>query len=325
MDKPRLLVLSGPTGIGKTKLSLSLAKKLQGEIISADSMQVYRGMDIGTAKIKPEEMEGIPHHLIDILDPDQEFDVTLFQKYVKEALKGIYERGHLPILTGGTGFYIQAILKDVDFNEEARDEAYRRELTDLVGLDSDFEVSLSHKYSRENILKLHSLLKETDPESAEAIPPENVKRVIRALEYVHATGGKISEHKKREQNHPSPYDYGYYCLTDLRYVVYTNIEHRVDKMMEEGLVQEVEDLLFKWGDSWSRTARKALGYREILSYLAGEVPLREAVNLIKRNTRHFAKRQVTWMKRESDVIYVEKGAKNIEELAEDIISSFNRI
>ena len=307
-----LLILAGPTGIGKTRLSIEVAKALKGEIISADSMQVYRGMDIGTAKIRKEEMEGIPHHLIDILDPDREFDVTLFQKYAKEALRGICERGHLPILAGGTGFYTQALLKDIDFNESAQDEACRKRLTDLV----------SHE--KDGSRRLYELLRKTDPEAAQEIPPENVKRVIRALEYFHATGQKISEHNKEQRKRPSVYDHAYFFLTDLRFVVYQNIETRVDQMMKDGLVDEVKGLLEKWGDNWSITARKALGYREILSYLAGEISLREAETLIKRNTRHFAKRQVTWINREQDVIFVEKGSKNLMELRDVILSTWER-
>lgn len=286
-----LIVLTGPTAVGKTALSIKLAKEVGGEILSADSMQVYRGMDIGSAKIRPEEMQGIPHHLIDVLEPDQEFNVVVFQRLCRQALEGIYERGHIPILTGGTGFYIQAVLRDIDFTENPENTDYRRQLEQLA----------SEKGSQ----VLHEMLKEVDPEAAQAIHSHNVKRMIRALEFYRLTGQKISEHNEREAERPSPYRYCYFVLSDDRETLYRRIEERVDRMLEEGLVEEVRGLMDR-GCHRDMVSMQGLGYKEILDFLAGEITLEEAVYRIKIGTRHFAKRQLTWFRRENDVIWLNK-------------------
>ena len=290
MKKP-LVVLAGPTAVGKTELSISLAKRINGEIISADSMQVYKYMDIGSAKIKYEEMQGIKHHLIDVLDPTEEFNVSLFQSLVKKSMVEIYEQGRIPILVGGTGFYIQAILYDIDFTKESSEKNTRKALTDFLherGADALFE-----------------RLKEVDPKSAEAIHPNNTKRVIRALEYFYDTGELISVHNERERKKESPYNFVYFVLNDKRDLLYQRIDRRVDLMMEQDLVSEVESLK-KMGCNSEMTSMQGLGYKEILSYLNGENSLTEAVDKIKRNTRRFAKRQLTWFRREPDVIWVDK-------------------
>ncbi|MBD5527931.1 MAG: tRNA (adenosine(37)-N6)-dimethylallyltransferase MiaA [Lachnospiraceae bacterium] len=286
-----LIVLTGPTAVGKTALSIKLAKEVGGEILSADSMQVYRGMDIGSAKIRPEEMQGVPHHLIDVLEPDQEFNVVVFQRLCRQALEGIYGRGHIPILTGGTGFYIQAVLRDIDFTENPENTDYRRQLEQLA----------SEKGSQ----VLHEMLKEVDPEAAQAIHSHNVKRMIRALEFYRLTGQKISEHNEREAERPSPYRYCYFVLSDDRETLYRRIEERVDRMLEEGLVEEVRGLMDR-GCHRDMVSMQGLGYKEILDFLAGEITLEEAVYRIKIGTRHFAKRQLTWFRRESDVIWLNK-------------------
>ncbi len=286
-----LIVLTGPTAVGKTALSIKLAKEVDGEILSADSMQVYRGMDIGSAKIRPEEMQGIPHHLIDVLEPDQEFNVVVFQRLCRQALEGIYRRGHIPILTGGTGFYIQAVLRDIDFTENPENTDYRRQLEQLA----------SEKGSQ----VLHEMLKEVDPEAALAIHSHNVKRMIRALEFYRFTGQKISEHNEREAERPSPYRCCYFVLSDDRETLYRRIEERVDRMLEEGLVEEVRTLMDR-GCHRDMVSMQGLGYKEILDFLAGEITLEEAVYRIKIGTRHFAKRQLTWFRRESDVIWLNK-------------------
>ena len=223
-----LVILTGPTAVGKTKLSVELAKRIGGEIISADSMQVYRGMDIGSAKVTPEEMQGVPHHLIDEFDPSEEFHVVKFQEYAKRYIREIHERGHIPILIGGTGFYIQAVLYDIDFTENGEDTSYR----DM----------LQEKADREGAEVLHEMLRQVDPVSADAIHANNVKRVIRALEFYHETGQKISEHNEAERQRKSPYQYAYFVLNDEREKIYKNIELRVDLMMEQGLVEEVKRL-----------------------------------------------------------------------------------
>ena len=286
-----LIVLTGPTAVGKTNLSIQLAKAINGEIISADSMQVYKGMDIGSAKITTQEMQGVPHHLLDILEPWEEFNVVVFQQKCKECLAGIYERGHIPILTGGTGFYIQAVLKDIDFTENEDDNRYRLELEEL-GRNKGPRV-------------LHEMLKAVDPKAAEEIHANNQKRVIRALEFYHFTGKQISEHNEQEALKEPAYHFCYFVLNDDRARLYERIEQRVDLMLQNGLVEEVRALVEK-GCTRNMVAMQGLGYKEIVDYLDGKITLEEAIYIIKRDTRHFAKRQITWFKREKEVIWLNK-------------------
>lgn len=302
MKKKPLIILTGPTAVGKTKASIGLAKAVDGEIISADSMQVYRHMDIGSAKIKPEEMDGIPHHLIDVLEPDDEFHVVKFQQLAKKAMREIWERGHIPIVTGGTGFYIQALLYDIDFDENEKEDACRKEL---------------EAYAREHGAEaLHEKLALVDPASAEMIHPNNIKRVIRALEFYEQTGKRISEHNETQRQRESPYAFAYFVLTDDRAHLYERINRRVDQMIEEGLVNEVQALKDK-GYTKQLVSMQGLGYKEILDYLDGNCTLEEAIYTIKRDTRHFAKRQLTWFKRERDVIWINKQSFGYE--AEQIL------
>ena len=290
MKKP-IVVLTGPTAVGKTELSIQLAKAIGGEIISADSMQVYKYMDVGSAKITPEEMDGVRHYLVDELEPFDEFHVVKFQEYAKKYLNEIYAHGKIPIIAGGTGFYIQALLNDIDFTEQESDSAYRKELE-----------ALAEEHGNQY---LHDRLKEVDPESAEAIHPNNRKRVIRALEFFQETGGKISEHNAKEQMRTSPYNFAYFVLNDERSHLYKRIDARVDKMIEDGLEAEVRRLK-EMGCTKDMVAMQGIGYKEMLSYLDGSYSLEEAVYIIKRETRHFAKRQITWFKRERDVIWLNK-------------------
>lgn len=291
MSKQSMVILAGPTAVGKTKLSIELAKRINGEIISADSMQVYKYMDIGSAKITEQEMQGVPHHMIDILEPREEFNVVVFQQRCKECLQGIYERGHIPIVAGGTGFYIQALLRDIDFTENEEDKAYREQLEALA--------------ASKGAAVLHRMLQETDPVSATEIHENNVKRVIRALEFYKLTGTRISEHNEQERQKENAYNACYFVLNDLRERLYANIDLRVDLMLENGLVEEVRRLK-EMGCKRGMVSMQGLGYKEILDYLDGVCSLEEAVYLIKRDTRHFAKRQLTWFKRESEVIWVNK-------------------
>lgn len=288
-----LVILTGPTAVGKTALSIKLASEIGGEIISADSMQVYRQMDIGSAKIKPEEMGGIPHHLIDILEPEEEFNVCLFEKLALEAMEQIYERGHIPVVVGGTGFYIQALLYQIDFTEEETDTAYRDKLWQLG------EEKGNHY--------LHELLRKVDPKSAEEIHENNRKRVIRALEFYENCGKPISTHNKEQRQKTSAYNSCYFVLTDDRKKLYERIESRVDQMLSKGLVDEVRTLKER-GCNASMVSMQGLGYKEILEYLDGRCSLLEAVEKIKKETRHFAKRQLTWFRREKDVIWIDKQA-----------------
>ena len=292
-EKKKLVILTGPTAVGKTALSLKLAGRIGGEIISADSMQVYRGMDIGSAKATPQERALIPHHLIDLLDPSEEFHVVRFQEEARRAIEDIASRGKIPIMTGGTGFYIQAVLYDIDFTEAAEDAQYRQ--------------MLEEKARTEGNEALHAMLAEADPASAAAIHANNVKRVIRALEYYHETGNRISEHNEAERQRKSPYCSAYFVLNDERSRVYERINRRVDEMMKQGLPEEVDGLRRK-GYTRDLVSMQGLGYKELLAYFDGEMSLEEAVETIKRDTRHFAKRQLTWFRRERDVIWVNKNS-----------------
>ena len=290
MKKP-LIVLTGPTAVGKTSLSISLAKAVNGEIISADSMQVYKGMDIGSAKIRKEEMQGVTHYLVDILEPEEEFHIVKFQELAKAALEEIYAKGKIPILVGGTGFYIQAVTRDIDFTQAEQETSYREEL-------EQFAKEKGAEY-------LHEKLREVDSKSAENIHSNNVKRVIRALEFYHQNGTPISEHNEEQKQQTSPYNLAYFVLTAPREILYERIDRRVDQMMEEGLLEEVKSLRER-GCHRGMVSMQGLGYKEILAYLEGEYPLEEAVRILKRDTRHFAKRQLTWFRREQDVIWVDK-------------------
>ncbi len=297
MKKP-LIILTGPTAVGKTKASIGLAKALNGEIISADSMQVYKHMDIGSAKIRPEEMQGIRHYLIDELEPDEEFHVVRFQEMAKKAMEEIYAKNKIPIVVGGTGFYIQALLNDIDFTESNEDTSYRKELEQLA-------MEKGAEY-------IHAMLQEIDPKSAETIHANNVKRVIRALEFYKLTGEKISEHNEQERAKESPYDFCYFVLTDDREKLYERINLRIDQMLEEGLVDEVEALKDR-GYTKDMVSMQGLGYKEILDYLNGECSLEEAIYILKRDTRHFAKRQLTWFRREREVIWIPKNEFDYDE------------
>lgn len=285
-----LVVLTGPTAVGKTAVSVEFAKKVRGEIISADSMQVYRGMDIGSAKIKKDEMAGIPHHLLDILEPEETFNVMLFQKLAKAKIEEIYSRGHIPVLTGGTGFYIQSVLYDISFTEEA-DKTVRNRL-EREALEKGAEY-------------LHGKLAAADPVTAKNIHANNVKRVIRALEFYELNGYPLSEHNETQRQKSSPYLFRYYVLNEPREILYGRIEGRVDEMMAEGLVAEVKALKER-GCTRDMISMQGLGYKEMLDHLAGACTLEEAVETIKKETRHFAKRQLTWFRREKEVTWVEK-------------------
>lgn len=294
----KLVILTGPTAVGKTELSIQLAKEINGEIISADSIQVYKGFDIGSAKITVKEMEGVPHHLIDILEPDESFNIVKFKALAKEAVKDIQGRNAVPIITGGTGFYIQSLLYDIDFSEENEDD-YRKTLSKLL--------------NEKGALYLHSLLEQTDPEAALQIHPNNSKRVIRALEYYHQTGEKISVHNNRERNKTSPYNFAYFVLNCDRALLYSRIEKRIDMMLEQGLVAEVRQLVTEYNLTPDMVSMQGLGYKEIYDYISGKTTLDEAIYILKRDTRHFAKRQLTWFKRERNVIWIDKAVLDTTE------------
>jgi tRNA dimethylallyltransferase len=293
-----LIVLTGPTAVGKTSLSIDLAKAVDGEIISADSMQVYKYMNIGTAKITEEEKCGIPHFLIDELEPDEEFNVTIFKNKVMGYIKDIKSRGKVPIIVGGTGFYIQSVIYDINFNEYGDDSNVRKKyeaMAETIGKS-----------------KLHKKLALVDREYADSVSENNVKKVVRALTFFEMTGEKLSEHNKRERERSSPFDFAYFVLTMDRKKLYKRIDKRVDLMFDMGLVEEVKALMAKGYDK-SLVSMQGIGYKEVIDYLSGKTSLEECIDIIKRDTRHFAKRQLTWFKREKVVTYIDKDEFDAED------------
>lgn len=299
-----LVILTGPTAVGKTQLSLALAKAIQGEIISADSMQVYRYMDIGTAKLPKEAMEGVPHHLIDCLSPEEPFSVAQFQQMAGEAIEGICRRGHIPILVGGTGFYIQSVLYDISFEEEEEDGGYRREL--------------ERQAAEGRAAELYARLCQVDPASAQAIHPNNVKRVIRALTYYHLHQTPISAHNEAQRERPSAYNSAYFVLTREREELYARINERVEEMFAEGLLEEVRRLTALGYDKCT-VAMQGLGYKQLLSHLRGEITLAEAREQIKQETRHFAKRQLTWFRRERETVWFNRSEQSESEILTEML------
>ena len=293
-DKKRpLVVIAGPTASGKSAFAVDLCRELSGSVISADSMQVYRYMKIGTAVISKEEQKGIPHYLLEIIDPDEEWNVYLFRDRAKKAYDEILSGQRLPFLCGGTGFYVDAFVKDTQFRESPdREDPDRIPVVPGALSDADKEA-------------LFDELKRVDPDSAEAIHPNNVKRVQRALQYFRETGEKISEHNRREKERPSPYACAYFVLTMPRALLYERINTRVDGMIRAGLAEEVRGLREK-GYPDDLVSMQGLGYRQMLPYLDGRCTLAEAAEQIKTETRHFAKRQLTWFKRNPDAVFIER-------------------
>lgn len=289
MTKDKLIILAGPTASGKTSVSIDLAKRIGGEIVSADSMQVYRGMDVGTAKIKADEMQGVKHYLINVLDPTEDFNIVKFKNMVKYSIEEIKRNGHVPILVGGTGFYIQSVIYDIDF--DTQDD------------NGDIRKALEEEYDKMGADFMYEKLKNIDSVSAENIHKNNKKRIIRAIEYFLINNALISAHNESQRQKDSPYDFRFFVLNPPRDILYDRINQRVDKMVDEGLVEEVKDLK-NAGLSSANISMQGIGYKEILEYLNRVTTLEEAIDNIKQNTRHMAKRQVTWFKREKDVIYI---------------------
>ncbi len=290
MKKPNAVLIAGPTGVGKTETSVLLAKKLNTEIISCDSMQIYRGMDIGTAKVTEEEKQGIVHHMIDILDANEPFSVCDYVERASKIVEELASRGKTALVVGGTGLYADSLFKGIDFSPNAsKDETYRKKMNDLL--------------QKEGAEYIHSLLEKTDKESADAIHPNNVKRVIRALEYYHATGEKISDYNKKSKSFPEPYNSVRIYFTRDRQSLYERINLRVDKMISLGLENEVKRILDS-GVRRDSTAMQALGYKEMADYLEGNCSLDEAIENIKQKSRNYAKRQLTWFKRDKEGIWL---------------------
>lgn len=269
-------------------------------------------MDIGTAKPTKEEMDGVPHYMIDEIDPKEDFSVAIFQQKAKEYMKQIYAKNKLPILVGGTGFYIQSVVYDINFMETNTDNAYRNQLQELA--------------RKEGNEYVHQMLKEVDPVSADAIHPNNIKRVIRALEYYHQTNEPISQHNEREKAKESPYNTAFFCLTMNRDTLYQRIDQRVDLMIQAGLVDEVKGLLDQ-GYSSELVSMQGLGYKELVQYLEGRISLEEAIYILKRDTRHFAKRQLTWFRRQEDPYWIDVEAMNfdVEKIVRNMINHIEEI
>ncbi len=308
--KKKLLILAGPTAVGKTAISVELAKTLDGEIISSDSMQIYRLMDIGSAKVTKEEMDGIKHHLIDIVDPTDEFSVSEFHDKAKETIEQISSRGKLPIVAGGTGLYINSLIFNYSFGETNKNEEYREYLN-----------SLAEEKGKEYI---HELLKDIDPLSYEKLYPNDLKRVVRALEVHNVTGRTIHELNAESDIYDIPYDVNYYVLTMDREKLYERINKRVDLMVNEGLIDEVKRLR-DMGLTKDMQSMKGIGYKEILMYLNEEISYEEAIYLIKKGSRNYAKRQLTWFRKDPRVKWIDKdNFSNDHEVAEFIISDFRK-
>ncbi len=306
-----IIIITGPTAAGKTSLSIDVAKEINAEIISADSMQVYRGMDIGTAKIMPEEMCGIKHYLIDEFEPENEFNVAIFKEKCNNYIEQIYSHGKVPLIVGGTGFYIQAVLYNINFKETEADYKYR---------DSLWNFAKEH-----GVDELHKKLQKVDKTSADAIHPNNVKRVIRALEYYKQTGTPISLHNKEERQKKPAYNFKYFVVNLPRDILYNRIDKRVDQMRKAGLENEVKALMAK-GCTKDMVSMQGLGYKEIINAIENGTSLDTAFEKIKQETRHFAKRQLTWFRREKDVLWLEKDKFASEtELLEYCISECKKI
>lgn len=290
-EKPTLIVISGPTAVGKSELAAELARRIDGEVVSADSMQVYRHMDIGSAKVTLEEMLGVPHHMIDVTDPSDPMDVVRYASMATACIEDIVSRGRVPVLCGGTGFYIQAVTHGIDFTETGENSAFREEMRDLA--------------KREGPEALHARLLAVDPEAAEAIHPNNVKRVIRALEFYKETGKPISAHNEEQKMRPSPYNLVAFAITDDREKLYERIDRRVDFMMEEGLADEVA-YLRAMGLDRNCVSMQGIGYKELLDAMDGKITYEEAVRAIKLGSRHYAKRQLTWLRRDPDMMFIDR-------------------
>ncbi|MDP4178017.1 MAG: tRNA (adenosine(37)-N6)-dimethylallyltransferase MiaA [Bacillota bacterium] len=286
-----LLIIAGPTAVGKTKISIEVAKKLNGEIISADSMQIYKHMNIGSAKIKDEEMQGIAHYMIDIIEPFDNFSAAEFKKSAETYINDISNRGKLPIIAGGTGLYINSLICNYDFTEADKDEEYRKELNELAEIKGKEYV--------------HELLKEVDIDSYKRLFPNDLKRVVRALEVYKLTGKTISKYNSNKLFHKIPYNIFYFVLNMDRSKLYDRINNRVDMMIKEGLLDEVKKLR-NIGCTSDMQSMKGIGYKELLHYLDGSISLDEAIQIIKQGSRNYAKRQLTWFRKDNRVEWINK-------------------
>ncbi len=301
-----LVVICGPTATGKTDTAVQIAERMRGEIVSADSMLVYRGMNIGTAKPTAAQMCGIPHYLIDIIEPDQEYNAALFQVQARAVIADILRRRKLPLLVGGTGLYIRAVIDNYDFSGIGSNDLFRKEL--------------QNEAADHGSAMLHQRLQEIDPGAAAKFHPNDTRRIIRALEVYKLTGKPISTFHKIDRPGRPIYDLLMFGLTSDREKLYQRIEQRVDQMIESGLVEEVQGLLNR-GFSTELSSMRGLGYKEVAEYLAGRLPLVQAVDILKRNTRRFAKRQMTWFRRDKRIRWLDPDR---DDVAEAIIIEISR-
>ena len=300
-----LVILVGPTAVGKTAASIGLAKALNGEIISGDSMQIFKGLDIGTAKISKEEMDGVVHHLIDIKEPWESFSVAEFKRLADEAIEDIYSRGKMPIIVGGTGFYVNSVLYEYHFGEADTDEAYRNQLQQYLD-----------EHGNDALWKL---LQEKDPASAQRLHSNDTKRVMRALEVLHVTGVPASERQSTLDRQTMRYNAVYIALTMPREILYDRINLRVELMMKDGLEQEVRRALDS-GVPQDALSMTSIGYRQMIQYFNGEISLERAVELIQRDTRHFAKRQLTWFRHDPNIQWVDKHGKTDAQIEAELLN-----
>jgi len=305
MQKNKVIVIGGPTASGKTALSIALAKKIDGEIISADSMQIYKDMNIGTAKPKEDEKEGIKHYLLDFVSPDKRYSVADYKKDAKLAIKEIIERGKTPIVIGGTGLYIESLICEIEFKEIETDLEYRKELETIAE-----EKGLEYLYKK---------ALEIDSKAMEKISVNDKKRIMRVLEIFHKTG-KTKTMLDEESRKEPEYDYKLFAITMDREILYDRIDKRVDIMIQNGLIQEVEDLCKKYKEF--PTAMQGLGYKEVVEYLEGKVSKEEMINKIKMESRRYAKRQLTWFRKYENIVWI-NGLESIEKNVNDIIKQSN--
>lgn len=304
--KPKVIVIVGPTASGKTALSIELAKKINGEIISCDSMQIYKDMNIGSAKPTIEEMQGIKHYIIDEVEPTQRFSVAEYKKRAEKAIEEIIKKGKIPIVVGGTGLYANSLIYGIEYNEIEYDEKYRNKL-------------MEQAQTEEGLKTLFEKAKKLDPKAMEKISKNDKKRIIRVLEIYNSTGKTKTEHEKESRKKAIKYDYKVFALNIERSVLYERINKRVDIMIEQGLIEEVKNILKKYNEF--PTAMQAIGYKEIVEYLDGNLTKQEAIEKIKKESRRYAKRQITWFKKIENVKWLDgldKKQNNVNIIMEEV-------
>ncbi len=309
-NKPRLIVIGGPTASGKSAAAVRLCQRIGGEVVSSDSMQIYRMMDIGTAKPTQQEMSGIPHHLLSIADPDEKYSAAAYRELANQAILSIYEKGLQPVVCGGTGLYIDALTKPMSFAENTGNEELRTELTALSQTES-------------GKIRLHEMLREIDPESAQRLHVNDVRRVIRAIEVYRMTGRTITEQAKLDRQREGDYSVIMFALNWEREILYDRINRRVDEMVRQGLIDEVK-MLLENGLTEGTTAMQALGYKEIVQALRGRISMEEAIDAIKQGSRHYAKRQLTWFRRDERVQWIDAADRTLDQIVDKMIDRIEK-